>query len=86
MPLQVPLLGLVENMSTYVCPACGHVDQIFGEDGGRRTAAELGLELLAQVILLTCYISICLNSLVLANLKMMTIIDLPFVIGRQHPH
>ena len=38
-------------MSTYVCPACGHVDQIFGEDGGRRTAAELGLELLAQVTL-----------------------------------
>ena len=46
---QVPLLGLVENMSTYVCPACGHVDQIFGQDGGRRTAADLGVELLAQV-------------------------------------
>ncbi len=46
---QVPLLGLVENMSTYVCPACGHVDQIFGQDGGRRTAADLGIELLAQV-------------------------------------
>jgi len=45
----VPLLGLVENMSTYVCPACGHVDQIFGHDGGRRTAADLGIELLAQV-------------------------------------
>lgn len=45
----MPLLGLVENMSTYVCPACGHVDPIFGTDGGRRTAADLGLELLAQV-------------------------------------
>ena len=44
----MPLLGLVENMSTYVCPACGHVDQIFGQDGGRRTAADLGIELLAQ--------------------------------------
>ena len=44
----MPLLGLVENMSTYVCPACGHVDQIFGQDGGRRIAADLGIELLAQ--------------------------------------
>ena len=46
---QVPLLGLVENMSTYICPACGNVDPIFGTEGGARTAAELGLDLLAQV-------------------------------------
>jgi len=40
----VPILGLVENMSVYVCPNCGHTEHIFGADGGRRMAAEYGVD------------------------------------------
>ena len=36
--VKVPVLGLLENMSTYVCSQCGHEDHIFGEGGGRRMA------------------------------------------------
>ena len=47
--LEVPLLGLIENMSHYRCPACGHVDHIFSSGGGKRLAEELGIELLGQL-------------------------------------
>jgi ATP-binding protein involved in chromosome partitioning len=47
--VHVPLLGLVENMSCFTCPSCGHSEAIFGEGGGAATAAELGMELLGQV-------------------------------------
>ncbi len=47
--LEVPVLGVVENMSYYRCPACGHVDNIFASGGGKRLAAELGVELLGQL-------------------------------------
>lgn len=47
--VHVPLLGLVENMSYYTCPKCGHQDHIFGSGGGAATADELGMELLGQV-------------------------------------
>lgn len=47
--LEVPVLGVVENMSHYVCPACGHHDAIFSSGGGKALAAELGVELLGQV-------------------------------------
>jgi ATP-binding protein involved in chromosome partitioning len=40
----VPILGLVENMSVYVCPQCGHTEHIFGADGGRKMAAEYGVD------------------------------------------
>jgi ATP-binding protein involved in chromosome partitioning len=40
----VPILGLVENMSVYVCPHCGHTEHIFGADGGRKMAAEYGVD------------------------------------------
>ena len=36
----VPILGIVENMAVYHCPKCGHVEHIFGQDGGKRMAAE----------------------------------------------
>ena len=36
----VPILGIVENMAVHVCAKCGHVEHIFGEDGGKRMAAE----------------------------------------------
>jgi ATP-binding protein involved in chromosome partitioning len=47
--LNVRVLGLVENMSHYQCTACGHVEHIFGADGGRRTAEELGIPFLGAV-------------------------------------
>jgi ATP-binding protein involved in chromosome partitioning len=39
----VPILGVVENMAVHVCANCGHVEHLFGADGGQRMAAELGL-------------------------------------------
>jgi ATP-binding protein involved in chromosome partitioning len=36
----VPILGIVENMAVHVCSNCGHVEHIFGADGGRRLAAQ----------------------------------------------
>ncbi len=47
--LEVPVLGIVENMAFYECPSCGHQEQVFGEGGGQKTAKELGLPLLAKV-------------------------------------
>jgi ATP-binding protein involved in chromosome partitioning len=47
--LNVPLLGLVENMSYYVCPNCAKEDDIFGRGGARAAAAELGLPFLGEV-------------------------------------
>ncbi len=47
--LDVPLLGIVENMSRYRCPACGHVDHIFASGGGKRLAEEVGVELLGEL-------------------------------------
>ncbi|MFZ9572671.1 MAG: iron-sulfur cluster carrier protein ApbC [Limnohabitans sp.] len=42
----VPILGLVENMAVHVCTQCGHAEHIFGQDGGRRMAEELGVDYL----------------------------------------
>jgi len=45
----VSILGLVENMSHYACPACGHRDDIFGSQGAVAAASEMGLDVLGQV-------------------------------------
>ncbi len=47
--LEVPVLGIAENMSHYRCPACGHHDEIFGAGGGKRLSEEIGAELLTQI-------------------------------------
>ena len=47
--VNVPVLGVVENMSTHVCSNCGHVEQIFGADGGARLSAEYGVPLLGRL-------------------------------------
>src|SRR2546428_11076667 len=47
--LNVPLLGVVENMSHFVAPDTGRRYAIFGEGGGRRLADEYGIPLLAQI-------------------------------------
>ncbi len=49
---KVPVLGLVENMSFFCCPACGHRAEIFGHGGARTEAARLGTEFLGEVPLL----------------------------------
>lgn len=47
--LKTPILGLVENMSTFLCPNCGHEAHIFGEGGVRREAEKLGLPFLGAL-------------------------------------
>jgi ATP-binding protein involved in chromosome partitioning len=47
--VDVPVLGIVENMSYLECPHCGKPSPIFGSGGGERLARELGLPLLARV-------------------------------------
>ena len=45
----IPVLGLVENMSYYHCPQCGHDAHIFGTDGGKALAERYQLPLLGQI-------------------------------------
>jgi ATP-binding protein involved in chromosome partitioning len=45
----VPVLGIVENMSVYVCSNCGHTEHIFGAGGGARMAQEYGVRLLGEL-------------------------------------
>ena len=45
----VPILGIVENMAVHVCRNCGHVEHIFGEEGGKRLAAEFGMDYLGAL-------------------------------------
>ncbi len=47
--VEVPVLGIVENMSTHVCSNCGHEEHIFGAGGGKRMADQYGVDLLAEL-------------------------------------
>ena len=47
--LKVPVLGLIENMSTHICSNCGHEEHIFGHGGVRAEAEKLGVPLLAEI-------------------------------------
>ena len=47
----VPILGLVENMSVFVCPDCGHSHHIFGHGGARETALKMGVPFLGEIAL-----------------------------------
>ncbi len=47
--VEVPILGIVENMSYYVCPKCGNRDDIFSHGGAHRTADELGADFLGEI-------------------------------------
>jgi ATP-binding protein involved in chromosome partitioning len=47
--VNVPVLGIVENMSYFECPHCGKPSPIFGQGGGEQLAAEVGLPLLARI-------------------------------------
>ena len=45
----VPILGVVENMAVHVCSQCGHVEHIFGADGGKKMAAEYNMDYLGAL-------------------------------------
>ncbi|MCL2281920.1 MAG: Mrp/NBP35 family ATP-binding protein [Fibromonadales bacterium] len=47
--LNVPILGLIENMSSFICDGCDKEHFIFGKDGAKNLAQKLGIELLGQV-------------------------------------
>ncbi|MFG6592400.1 iron-sulfur cluster carrier protein ApbC [Sulfitobacter sp. 1A12157] len=47
--LKVPILGMIENMSTHVCSNCGHEEHVFGHGGVASEAAKWGVPLLAEV-------------------------------------
>ncbi len=47
--VEVPVLGVIENMSTHICSQCGHEEHIFGAGGGVRMAEDYGIELLGSL-------------------------------------
>ena len=47
--VEVPILGILENMSTYICPSCGHQAHIFGHGGAQKDAARFGVPFLGEV-------------------------------------
>ncbi len=47
--VDVPVLGIIENMSYFLCPNCGERSEIFGHGGARETAAELGTDFIGEI-------------------------------------
>ena len=47
--VEVPVLGVVENMAVHICSSCGHTEHLFGEGGGSRIAEQYGVDLLASL-------------------------------------
>lgn len=47
--VDIPVLGIIENMSVHECEKCGHISHLFGADGGRRVAEDLSVPLLGQL-------------------------------------
>ncbi|WP_454258427.1 iron-sulfur cluster carrier protein ApbC [Pseudoxanthomonas mexicana] len=47
--VEVPVLGIVENMAVHTCSNCGHVEHLFGRGGGERMAAQYGVPLLGSL-------------------------------------
>ena len=47
--VSIPVLGIIENMSTHICTNCGHEEPLFGSGGGARMAADYGVDLLGQL-------------------------------------
>lgn len=47
--VEVPVLGIVENMSIHICSKCGHEEHVFGEGGGQRMAAQYNVPLLGAL-------------------------------------
>ena len=47
--VRIPVTGIVENMSYFQCPSCGHEAHIFGHGGARQEAERLGVEFLGEI-------------------------------------
>jgi len=47
--LDVPILGMIENMSTYICTNCGHEEHLFGEGGVQLEATKTRIDFLGEV-------------------------------------
>ena len=47
--VDVPVLGIIENMSYFLCPSCGHQADIFGHGGARSEAERLGIDFLGEI-------------------------------------
>jgi ATP-binding protein involved in chromosome partitioning len=47
--MHVPILGIIENMSTFICPACGGESQIFSHGGGRKASERLQAPFLGEI-------------------------------------
>ena len=47
--VEIPVLGVVENMSTHICSNCGHIDPVFGEGGGAKLAEQYQTRLLGKL-------------------------------------
>ena len=47
--VEIPVLGVIENMSTHICSNCGHEEAIFGADGGKQMAKEYGVDFLGAL-------------------------------------
>lgn len=47
--VEVPVLGVIENMSYHACPSCGHREALFGSEGGRRVAERYSAPLLGEL-------------------------------------
>ncbi|MBP2672138.1 MAG: ATP-binding protein involved in chromosome partitioning [candidate division NC10 bacterium] len=47
--VKVPILGIVENMSTFICPTCHHETPIFSQGGGRKASAEMEVPFLGEI-------------------------------------
>ena len=47
--VDVPIFGVIENMSTHVCSQCGHEEAIFGSDGAQKMADDFGLRMLGEI-------------------------------------
>ena len=51
--VEIPVLGIVENMSYFACPSCGHHEEIFARGGGRKLAEREGLPFLGEIPMLS---------------------------------
>jgi ATP-binding protein involved in chromosome partitioning len=47
--VNVPILGIIENMSVHVCSSCGHAERIFGEGGAEKMSGQYGLDMLGAL-------------------------------------
>ena len=45
----VPIIGIVENMSAYICPSCGHEEHVFGSGGGQKMCSDYGVDFLGSL-------------------------------------